>query len=132
MPATKLRTNLRKLFAAQLAVCVVCSNATYVFSHWNLSIAALQTTILCAITYALVQFFGKNVSIAIGAAVWVGLLSSASLFLALSIRSNDVTFDEGIFDRGFLFLGLICALLCLLFWCLLPWEPLEDEIYHSR
>lgn len=123
--------NFRKLFAAQLAVCVVCTNACYVFNNSNLWLPAVQAISLCVATFAIVQAVGRNRSIAIGSAVWVGLLSSASVLLSLSLRPNSVGFDAGIYDRGPLFLGLVCAALSLLFWKLLPWEPLEEENYES-
>lgn len=119
--------NLRKLFAAQLAVCVICSNAAYAFGRLDFWVPAIQAVLLCSATYVTVQFVGKNFSIATGAAVWVGLLSASSLLVSFSMRPKDGGFDAGIYDRGPLFLGLICAAFCLLFWKLLPWEPLERQ-----
>lgn len=92
----------------------------------------MQAILLCATTFVIVHFVGKNASIAAGSAVWVGLLSSASLLLSLSMRPSRVSFDAGIYDRGPLFLGIVCASLCLLFWKLLPWEPLEYETCDLR
>ncbi len=118
--------HLRKLLAVQLAVCVVCSNVSYVFGDLSLFLPVAQAILLCAITLAIVRHIGKNSSIAVGAAVWVGMLSAASYLLALAMRPTSTSFDAGIYDRVPLFLGLTCAALCVLFWILLPWEPLEE------
>ena len=123
--------NLRKLFATQLAACVICSNASYVFGNLSLWVPVFQAVLLCTITFVIVQFIGHNRSIAVGSAVWVGLLGAASLLLSLSVR-RKAGFDAGIYDRGPLFLGLVCAAFCVLFWILLPWEPIEDEITDPR
>ncbi len=121
-----LRVNIRKIFATQLATGIVCSNAWYIFGKVNLLVPAMQATLVCTTTFLIVRFVGKNASIAVGSAVWVGLLSLASLLLAFASRPSRATFDAGIYDRGPLFLGIVCASLCLLFWKLLPWEPLEE------
>lgn len=123
--------NLRKLFAAQFAACVVCSNASYVVANLSPWIAVFQAALLSAITFAIVQWIGRNRAIAVGSAAWVGLLSLASFLLSLSLRPK-VGFDAGIYDRAPLFLGLACAGFCVLFWILLPWEPTEDEITDFR
>lgn len=101
----KLGMNLRKIFAAQLAACVVCSNASYVFGNLNLLVPAVQAILLCATTFVIVHFIGKDASIAVGSAVWVGLLSSASFLPSLSMCPSRVSFDAGIYDRGPFFLG---------------------------
>jgi hypothetical protein len=123
--------NLRKMFAAQLAACVVCSNASYVVANLSPWIAVLQTLILSAITFAIVQRLGRNRAIAVGSAVWIGLLSLASFLLSLSLRPR-AGFDAGIYDRVPLLVGLTCAGFCVLFWILLPWNPAEGEITDFR
>lgn len=123
--------NLRKLFAAQCAVCVICSNASYVVANLSPWIAVFQATVLSTVTFAIVQVIGRNRAIAVGSAAWVGLLSLASFLLSLSFRPR-VGFDAGIYDRVPLLVGLGCAAFCVLFWILLPWESTEDEITDLR
>lgn len=123
--------NLRKLFVVQLAVCVIVSNASYVVMNLSPWIVFIQAVVLSALAFAIVKRIGQYPAVALGAAVWIGLLSFASFLLSLSLQPK-IGFDAGIYDRVPLLVGLVSAALCMVFWILLPWDPIDDEIRDLR